>query len=221
MRLTKREFILLSVLVLLLLIYLFYTYLYTPLMTNTQKIINENSELEAVAVLMSKLDEEDSKKVLDKKRQEFEELNKKVPEDVYLPETIKEIEEMSKKNEVKLLKTQYYFDKDADETDEKIGYKECLFEIDMVGSYSSLTKFVKELEKADRLYTIESIKMNLDQSSDADFTTEEEIQSHTPNRIFMILIFKCYYDNISWDKIKGVDEIVYRNEIPSNPFAVK
>ncbi|NLB88441.1 MAG: type 4a pilus biogenesis protein PilO [Syntrophomonadaceae bacterium] len=210
--LTKRELILLFALALLFLIYLFYTYLYTPLITNTEKILQENSELEAVTVLVTKLDEEESKEVLDKKRQEFEELNKKVPEDVYLPETIKELEEMSKKNEVQLVKTQYYFDKenDKDKDEETISYKECLLEIDMVGAYSNLTKFVKALEKAERLYTIDSIKMNLDQAG-----------TNTGQEIIMTLVFKCYYDNISWDDVNGKDKIVYKNEKPSDPFAIK
>ena len=62
MRLTKREFILIYILSLVLVIYLFHTYLYTPLIASTQNIINENNELMAVTVLVSKLSDEESQK---------------------------------------------------------------------------------------------------------------------------------------------------------------
>lgn len=221
MRLTKREGILLSILGVFLIIYLFHTYIYSPLVVERQKLINENKELEAIALLVSNLGEGKSGKILEEKMQEFERLNKKVPEDDYIPETIKEIEDMSKENRVKLLKTQYFLDEATNETEEGTRYQECLFEIDVLGSYSNLTKFVRKLEKADRLYTISSIKMTLVQSNEEDFATSEEIQNYTSNSLIMNLTFKSYYDNISWDDIKGANEIVYKNETPSNPFAVK
>lgn len=213
MRLTKREFILIYILSLVLVIYLFHTYLYTPLIASTQNIINENNELMAVTVLVSKLSDEESQKALDKKRQEFAELNKKVPEDVYLPETIKEIEKMSQKNKVELIKTRYYLDDQDTNQLEEVSYKECFFEIELIGSYFNLTKFVKELEKAERLYTIDSIKMTANQ---AGTDTEDNA-----DEVLMNLVFKCYYDNINWDDVKGKDKIVYKNEKTTDPFAVK
>lgn len=213
MRLTKREFILIYILSLVLVIYLFHTYLYTPLIASTQNIINENNELMAVTVLVSKLSDEESQKALDKKRQEFAEFNKKVPEDVYLPETIKEIEKMSQKNKVELIKTRYYLDDQDTNQLEEVSYKECFFEIELIGSYFNLTKFVKELEKAERLYTIDSIKMTANQ---AGTDTEDNA-----DEVLMNLVFKCYYDNINWDDVKGKDKIVYKNEKTTDPFAVK
>ena len=68
------------------------------------------------------------------------------------------------------------------------------FEIELIGSYFNLTKFVKELEKAERLYTIDSIKMTANQ---AGTDTEDNA-----DEVLMNLVFKCYYDNINWMMLK-------------------
>ncbi len=219
MRLTKREIMLLSVFGVCLVLYLFYAYLYQPLINSTEKLVNENNQLEAVSVLADKLDAGDSNKISDEKLAAFIKLNQKVPEQPYIPETIKQIEDMSKEHNLKLVRTEYDQGKAVLPADEEVNYKECFFEIEVKGTYLNLTKLVRDLEKTDRLYDIERITMMAEATLIEDLETANQEVGYSSHDILMTVVFKSYYDEIAWPNIKGVEEIIYLNEIRTNPFA--
>lgn len=197
MKLTKREAILIYLLTVLLIIYLFYSLLYQPLLASIDKIVEENNEIQAISVLANKLNEGDYNNELDKKRAKLDKLNKQVPERLYKPEIIKFVEEMSRKHDLKILKAEY-LDENEDKTDkeENLVY-ESLAKLDIQGEYKNLIKLVHELEKAERIYNIKNISMQVNQMEQITPDIIDESIFYNADNLLMSITFSNYYDELS------------------------
>ncbi|HZK44490.1 MAG TPA: type 4a pilus biogenesis protein PilO [Syntrophomonadaceae bacterium] len=197
MKLTKREAILIYLLTVLLIIYLFYSLLYQPLLASIDKIVEENNEIQAISVLANKLNEGDYNNELDKKRAKLDKLNKQVPERLYKPEIIKFVEEMSRKHDLKILKAEY-LDENEDKTDkeENLVY-ESLAKLDIQGEYKNLIKLVHELEKAERIYNIKKISMQVNQMEQITPDIIDESIFYNADNLLMSITFSNYYDELS------------------------
>ncbi len=220
MQLTKREGLLLAAFGLLLILYLFYVQAYKPVTLKTQKLVKENQEIIKMGYRAEKAD-----KIMvdnaESRKQAFVEFCEKVPEKAYLPETIDFLEKLSKYNKVELLMTQYILSEDLLINNIEGECQECLFEIDLTGSYLNLTKFIGGIEAAPRLYNIESITMTMEEAIEINEELGEETLVYNPQVISMKIIFKTYYDNIGWEGIKGVKAIDYNCEPSLNPFGTR
>lgn len=220
MQLSKREGLLLITFVVFLIIYLFYGQIYKPLVFKTQNLMEANNELMAMGHMVEKaayaMDDN-----IDSQKQAFAKFNEKIPEQAYIPETIKFIEELASKHKLDLLMAQYVLSEDTLRVNKVGECQESLFEIDLSGSYLNLTKFIGEIENASRLYNIESISMTMESVAETNEELMAETLVYNPQAIVMKVFFKSYYDNISWEGIKGVEEILYSNETPVNPFATR
>ncbi len=217
MQLTKREGLLLSAFGILLILYLFYVLAYKPLILKTQKLIDENKEVIKMGYRVEAADKMMADNA-ESQKQAFAEFSEKVPEKAYLPETIDFLEKLSKDNKVELLMTQYILSEDLLISNIKEECQECLFEIDLTGSYLNLTKFIRGIEDAPRLYNIESISMTVEEVVEINEEVGEETLVYNPQVIVMKIIFKSYYDNIGWEGIKGVKAIDCSCEPSLNPF---
>lgn len=186
-------------------LYWSYSQLYNPLIVKTRNLINENNELMVMSLMAEKAGtiKEDNEDKVDNHRLAFAKFNEKIPEKSYLPETIKFIEELGKENNIDLLLAQYVLSEDLLISNAGGDCQECLFEIDVRGSYLNLTKFIRGIENATRLYNIESITMNMDSVTEINEELMEEILVYNSPAITMKVIFKSYYDNISWGGIEG------------------
>ena len=98
MQLSRREGVLAITFAVFLIIYCFYLYLYNPLIVKTADLIDENNELIMMSLIVDKAENRKDDDNEDRQRQAFAKFNEKLPERLYLPETIKFIEELSKEN---------------------------------------------------------------------------------------------------------------------------
>ncbi len=221
MQLSRREGVLAITFAVFLIIYCFYLYLYNPLIVKTGNLIEENNELIMISLVIDKAESRKDSDNEDRPRQAFAKFNEKLPEGPYLPETIKFIEELSKENNLELLMTQYGLGEEIFNNKGAGECQECLFEIDVMGSYLDLTKFIRGIENAIRLYNIESISMTMEQMTATNFELMGEASVYNPQAIIMKVIFKSYYDNISWEVTEEIKVITHDNVTPSNPFIAK
>ncbi len=215
MELNKNEKALLSILVLFLAIYLFYILLYKPLLVSINSMKQENEDLQTLLVMTKKEVEKNTDQEFDAKVSEFINLNKKLPEQPYIPETIQFIEDIGRANKLNIIHIEYDENKSKQSDGDKIGHCELVFELAFIGSYRNLVNLVTDIEKESRIYQIKQISLLSNNNPKSDISDD---MSYSKEDIVMNIVFKSFYNDIRWHNIKGVPELTCQNQPSFNPF---
>ncbi|HWP95927.1 MAG TPA: hypothetical protein VN426_03685 [Syntrophomonadaceae bacterium] len=179
MSLSRREIVLISILLLAGTLYAFYNYLYMPVRSRTEALKTENNQLqaqlsEAEQAKTSKKNPADDVKKL---QNEYKVLLNKVPEDPYVPEMMVYIADSARDSKVKLNSLDYKYDEksapaasasengtakqgDADKANPSATYRSSQLDVEVVGDYNELLNFLLKIENAPRLYVLSSAKFD-------------------------------------------------------------
>ncbi len=229
MKLSKREKILLCFLLVAAGIYVFYNYVYQPVREKTMLLADENGRLKAAIQVAERArtthaDIGDIGVEKEKIKEEYEELALKVPESPYLPEVISYLEDSAGEAGVKLLSlsnqesipedelqvmgmgqlTGGSSSKQEKEPDNELeGVNAYSLYLTVRGSYYNILTYMLKIEKAPRIYTIDSVTMSKESGNGS---------------INLDIVVTTYYDNKSLLGIKGVEETIKPGEGRDNPF---
>jgi len=226
MKLSKREKILICFLLVAGGIYVFYNYVYQPVREKTMLLADENGRLKAAIQVAERARtiHADIGVEKEKIKEEYEELALKVPESPYLPEVISYLEDSAGEAGVKLLSlssqesipedelqvmgmgqlTGESSSKQEKETDNELeGVNAYSLYLTVRGSYYNILTYMLKIEKAPRIYTIDSVTMSKESDGDS---------------INLDMVVTTYYDNKSLLGIKGVEETIKPGEGRDNPF---
>ncbi len=237
MKLSRREIILLSALLIVGSIYLFYQYLYQPLQRDTNALVAENARIkEAIEMQTSKMEAATKlQKEQEKLEEEYRQLMVAVPEDAYIPEIIAWLEKSAQDASVRLDKVSYQGsgDNEKDRENIKTAARACNFEISAGGSYFNLMSFLLNIEKSPRIYVISAGQLNTQQKKQettVPVVSEEEdgampapellkgAAAYDSNNLVLNLKLSAYYDKDKKADISGMAEKVPIGEGRENPF---
>lgn len=237
MKLSRREIILLCVLLLAGSIYLFYQYAYQPLQQKTHTLIAENTKIQKNLEMQEGKMETAAKMQKEQERleEEYRQLMIAVPEDAYIPEIIAWLAKSAKDASIQLDKVSYQSgnnDKQNSDQAQSPGVQACNFEISAAGSYFNLMSFLLKIENDPRIYVIIAGQLNAQQKKQeaAPVVSEVEAESmpvpeplkgavaYDSNNMILKLKLSAYYDKAKSSDISGMAEKVSPGEGRENPF---
>lgn len=168
MKLSKREAVLLGLLLVLGGVYLTNHYIFQPLRTHKQLLISENNRLTMeLQVLQTRIGKYQSMEQNESQiRDDYQSMLAEVPQSPMIPSIIDYIETSARNAQVKLLSIRYkenvvVASNAARSGSENMQVIPVNFQISASGSYFDLLSFVLEIENAPRIFIINSGKMSL------------------------------------------------------------
>lgn len=222
MMLSRREKTLIVILIIMAIFYGYYLYLYNPLKVKIANLVQENQQLNAVAVLGQQYQPTSEAQLKrNEKMHLFERLNEQVPNLAYVPESISLLEAVAENNNVELLTVDYKDDVKLDNTnpDNKDSWKECDYLINVGGEYQNLLNFLHDIEKSKRIYNIEKATISVKQVLNIDNSIAPESSSnYDGNKLILTLAFKSYYDEITWEGVSNNLDNIKPYAGRNNPF---
>jgi Tfp pilus assembly protein PilO len=237
MKLSRREIILLCVLLLAGSIYLFNQYAYQPLQQKTSTLIAENAKIQTtIEIQEAKMKTTaNMQKEQERLEEEYRQLMIAVPEDAYIPEIIAWLGKSAKDASIQLDKVSYQSgnnDKQNSDQAKSDGVHACNFEISAAGSYFNLMSFLLKTENDPRIYVISGGQINAQQKKQevAPVVSEVEGESipapeplkgaaaYDSNNMVLKLKLSAYYDKDKALDISGMAEKVPPGEGRENPF---
>lgn len=238
MKLSRRELILLAVLVIIGSIYLFHQYLYQPLQQKTNTLRAENTKIQSTIEMQRGNMKEVAKlqKEQEKLAEEYRRLMVAVPEEAYVPEIIAWLEKSAQDASVQLNKVSYQGEnneKDNSADDGKMAAAQvCNFELSAGGSYFNLMSFLLKIENDPRIYVINAGQLNASQKKQetAPAVSEEEgtpmpapeplkgAAAYDSHNLVLNLKLSAYYAKDKANDISGMAEKVPPGEGRENPF---
>lgn len=242
MRISKRELILLILLILTGIIYLFYTYMYGPVRDKTDALQVENTRLETAILTEQKSIETINNLEEEKLKHDYQVMAEKIPESPFIPEIIDYLEKSAEDAGVELLAVTYTEtnkkdrQQNKDNSDQEItGPEKLRFQATTCGSYPELLLFLLRIEKNSRIYVVEGSKMKTSKRKvimPPAMAAEGESPTllpppviltgssgYDPENIVMDIMFNAYYDKNSLPDISGAEEKVKPGDGRTNPFA--
>lgn len=260
MRLSKREMVLLTILLIAASIYIYYNYIYMPVVNHAATVKTENEKLQANLHELEKLKQNQKKpvQVAQKLKNDYQALLTKVPEDPYVPEMIVYLADAAKQSRVELKKIDYkYDDKSTANTtastegsqDKKTAnvaaVKSSQLEVEAIGTYYDILTFMLTVENAPRTFVLTGLDLTAGKIKSLDVTTTTTEASpggagsktttsttsidmtqllvgsaaYDGNSIQLKLRFQSFFDQVSADNMKGVDEPVAPSMEGKNPFS--
>lgn len=260
MRLSKREMVLLTILLIAASIYIYYNYIYIPVVNNAAATKTENEKLQTNLRELEKLKANQKKpaQVAQKLKTDYQALLTKVPEDPYVPEMIVYLADAAKQSRVELKKIDYKYDEKstantpatADGGQEKktanvAAVKSSQLEVEAIGTYNDILTFMLTIENAPRAFVltgsdltagkivakeITTTTTEISPSGDEKTTTSKNTIDMTQqlvgsaaydgNSIQLKLKFQSFFDQMTTDNMKGVDEPVAPSIEGKNPFTL-
>lgn len=174
MRLSKREMVLLTILLIAASIYIYYNYIYMPVANNAAAVKSENDKLQANLRELEKLKaNQKPAQVAQKLKTDYQALLNKVPEDPYVPEMIVYLADAAKESRVELKKIDYKYDEKstanapvpADGAQDKktantVAVKSSQLEIEATGTYNDILTFMIRVENAPRAFVLTGLDLN-------------------------------------------------------------
>lgn len=169
MKLSKREMVLLTILLIAASIYIYYNYIYMPVVNNAAAVKSENDKLQANLRELEKLKASQKKpaQVAQKLKTDYQALLNKVPEDPYVPEMIVYLADAAKESRVELKKIDYKYDEKStanapvptDGAEDKktanaAAVKSSQLEIEAAGTYYDILAFMLTVENAPRAFVL-------------------------------------------------------------------
>lgn len=260
MRLSKREMVLLTILLIAASIYIYYNYIYMPVVHNAAAVNVENEKLQANLHELEKLKQNQQKPALvaQKLKTDYQALLNKVPEDPYVPEMIVYLADAAKQSRVELKKIDYKYDEKSSvnttpatdggqdkKTANTAAVKSSQLEVEAAGTYYDILTFMLTVENAPRTFVLTGLDMSSGKIKSMEVTTttvetpaeggDAKTTSSTSsvdmtqvlvgsaaydgNSILLRLKFQSFFDQVTADNMKGVDEPVAPSIEGKNPFS--
>ncbi|MGI5911732.1 MAG: type 4a pilus biogenesis protein PilO [Syntrophomonadaceae bacterium] len=167
MRISKREQVLLLVLVILLSFYIFYISFYQPIKKDIVKLTAENAKMQGL-IENEKGKAERAREWENKKSEikaNYVQMKLKLPDQASIPEVISSLAQSAEDSNVNLQSISYYYREDNSYSNnlqiEDSTIKTCDFEIIANGSYYNLLLLLSKIEDAPRIYVINSLELNM------------------------------------------------------------
>lgn len=258
MKLSKREMVLLTILLIAASIYMYYNYIYTPVVHEAAAVKTENDQLQANLRELEKLKQNQKKpvEVAQKLQNDYQALLTKVPEDPYVPEMIVYLADAAKQSRLELKKIDYKYDEKsantapADAAQEKnsnaaaASVKSAQLEVEAVGTYYDILTFMLKLENAPRTFVLTGLDLTAGKIKSMEVTTITTETSpedggtktttstssvdmtqvlvgsaaYDGNSILLKVKFQSFFDKLTADNLKGVDEPIAPSIEGKNPF---
>lgn len=241
MKLSKRELILLCILLIAGSIYLFYNYLYCPMQVKTKALVVENARLkEEVKMERQKIQRAgDWKQERERLQEDYRQLMIKVPETAYIPEIVDFLENKAKDSQAALLSVNYNKKSNENQNDQNNNPKSTApnmleFEIKSGGSYYNLLSYLMKIENAPRLYVVSGVQIaspdNKKPGSTAYITEDgrvipatqpEPLEGSTAydGRVLAMKVrLAAFYDEKAIAGISGMEEKVTPGKGKENPY---
>ncbi|MEN6389994.1 MAG: hypothetical protein ABFD04_06220 [Syntrophomonas sp.] len=260
MKLSKREMVLLTILLIAASVYIYYNYIYMPVVNSAAAVSSENEKLSANLRELEKLKINQKKpaQVAQKLKTDYRALLTKVPEDPYVPEMIVYLADAAKESKVELKKIDYKYDEKSTantpaptdgaqdkKTANAAAIKSSQLEVEAIGTYYDLLTFMLKVENAPRAFVLTSLDLTAgktvakeitttttqvspesgDKKTSTSTTTVDMTQqlvgsaAYDGNSIQLKLKFQSFFDQVTADSMKGVDEPIAPSIEGKNPFS--
>lgn len=182
MKFSRREQLLLTILIVAVIVYAFYCFLYLPVHEQRLQLITENSKIQTL--LQQNAEQMAKKKYdIDAIRQEFTSLAAKLPDSPFLPEMLSSLNKIAQDKSVKLLsfsfnnaslepaknpteillqnelKSDSIINTKKANNKKSSSLQEIKFSIQALGSYPNIASYILALEKQARFLVFYSIKL--------------------------------------------------------------
>lgn len=234
MRISRREFNLILILVMFVGSSLYYVYLLDPVLSSYMEIHRQNKQMmTAVQQVQGGLLNPESTLTLS--LESYQEYLYKIPEKPYGPELVAFMSDVARESNV-LIKNIHVNYPLVMPISQPIGEKEeeqnrlpeiIPIDIELEGVYYNLMTFLLKLENTDRLYAVRDLSFisgrktyeTLSNSTDtASFTNNTAPTRLAANRILLRVKVNAYYDPDNPLDMKGIIKEVYPSPQGKNPF---
>lgn len=260
MKLSKREMVLLTVLLIAASVYIYYNYIYMPVVRNVNLIQADNDKLQANLRELEKMKQNQKKPtdVAQKLKTDYQALLTKVPEDPYVPEMIVYLADAAKQSRVELKKLDYKYDEKStanttaasEGSQEKktaniAAVKSAQLEVEAIGTYYDILTFMLTVENAPRTFVLTGLDLTAGKIKSMEVTTTTTeappegggaktttsttsvdmtqllvgSAAYDGNSIQLRMKFQSFFDQVTADNLKGVDEPVVPSIEGKNPFS--
>ncbi|MGB9761072.1 MAG: type 4a pilus biogenesis protein PilO [Caldimicrobium thiodismutans] len=153
---TKREKVLLVLVTIILPFFLFYKFYYIPL---KEKINNLKEDIKKIELEIAKLEnfvkrEKAIEEIVRNRKKFLEEIKIILPTEKEIPQLIKNVSEIAKKNKLEILRF-------MPRQEERQNYYNVIpFDMELKGYFYDILKFLNEVEKLSRLVTLKNIEFS-------------------------------------------------------------
>ncbi|MGC9109803.1 MAG: type 4a pilus biogenesis protein PilO [Caldimicrobium sp.] len=153
---TKREKVLLVLVTIILPFFLFYKFYYIPL---KEKINNLKEDIKKIELEIAKLEnfvkrEKAIEEIVRNRKKFLEEIKNILPTEKEIPQLIKNVSEIAKKNKLEILRF-------IPRQEERQNYYNVIpFDMELKGYFYDILKFLNEVEKLSRLVTLKNIEFS-------------------------------------------------------------
>ncbi|MGC9017173.1 MAG: type 4a pilus biogenesis protein PilO [Caldimicrobium sp.] len=153
---TKREKVLLVLVTIILPFFLFYKFYYLPL---KEKINNLKEDIKKIELEIAKLEnfvkrEKAIEEIVRNRKKFLEEIKIFLPTEKEIPQLIKNVSEIAKKNKLEILRF-------MPRQEERQNYYNVIpFDMELKGYFYDILKFLNEVEKLSRLVTLKNIEFS-------------------------------------------------------------
>ncbi|MGC9141408.1 MAG: type 4a pilus biogenesis protein PilO [Caldimicrobium sp.] len=153
---TKREKVLLVLVTIILPFFLFYKFYYIPL---KEKINNLKEDIKKIELEIAKLEnfvkrEKAIEEIVRNRKKFLEEIKIFLPTEKEIPQLIKNVSEIAKKNKLEILRF-------MPRQEERQNYYNVIpFDMELKGYFYDILKFLNEVEKLSRLVTLKNIEFS-------------------------------------------------------------
>ncbi|MGC8965542.1 MAG: type 4a pilus biogenesis protein PilO [Caldimicrobium sp.] len=153
---TKREKVLLVLVTIILPFFLFYKFYYLPL---KEKINNLKEDIKKIELEIAKLEnfvkrEKAIEEIVRNRKKFLEEIKIFLPTEKEIPQLIKNVSEIAKKNKLEILRF-------MPRQEERQNYHNVIpFDMELKGYFYDILKFLNEVEKLSRLVTLKNIEFS-------------------------------------------------------------
>ncbi|MEQ8175487.1 MAG: hypothetical protein ABRQ26_10525 [Syntrophomonadaceae bacterium] len=261
MKLSKREMVLLTILLIAASIFIYYNYIYMPVAKSAAAVSSENEKISANLRELEKLKANQKKpaQVAQKLKTDYQALLTKVPEDPYVPEMIVYLADAAKESRVELKKIDYKYDEKSTantpvstegaqdkKTANAAAVKSSQLEVEATGTYYDILTFMLKVENAPRAFVLTGLDMTSSKRKPQDTATvvpasgtmaqgtsgspttpstpvpEQALvgsAAYDGNSILLKLKFQSFFDQVTADNMKGVDDPVAPSIEGKNPFS--
>ncbi len=219
MRLTKKEAIVITILLVVAAVYIFYKFVYGPIINETNQLVIKNSKLKASQEIALKEALLNGNSELINNINKLNSLNAVIPNMPFIAESYKFFDDAARNNNLRFFASGLENEINEKTINDNLTYYECHYVLNLNGSYPNLVKFIREIEETERLYSLDSISLVMGQTTivleDGVTTTD-----YNADDISIIVELKNFYDDLILSETNNINKINYNNEPGLNPFRV-